>query len=112
MELEIITVFVLLILTIVAFVLEKISVDVTALVMMGILFAISSLNLSPKWPKLTELLAVFSNEAPLTIACMFIISAALSKCRIIEQASKYLSKFCVYGYSRFMLVLLLSLIHI
>lgn len=107
MELEIITVFVLLILTIVAFVLEKISVDVTALAMMGILFAISSLNLSPKWPKLTELLAVFSNEAPLTIACMFIISAALSKCRIIEQASKYLSKFCVYGYSRFMLVLLL-----
>ena len=70
-------------------------------------FSISSLNLSPKWPKLTELLAVFSNEAPLTIACMFIISAALSKCRIIEQASKYLSKFCVYGYSRFMLVLLL-----
>lgn len=107
MDLEIIAVFILLTITIAAFILEKVSVDVTALALMGVLFSISSLNLSPKWPELSELLIVFSNEAPLTIACMFVISAALSKCRIIEQASKYLSKFCRYGYARFMLVLLL-----
>lgn len=96
----------LLLATLVSFVLEKVSVDVTALTLFGIIIAISGLGLSEQWPSLSRILLVFSNEAPLTIASMFIISAALNRCRLIEQASETLSKFCKYGYTNFTLSLL------
>ena len=96
----------LLVATLVSFVLEKVSVDVTALALFGIIIAISGLELSEQWPSLDRVLSVFANEAPLTIAAMFIISAALNRCRLIEQASETLSKFCKYGYTKFTLALL------
>jgi di/tricarboxylate transporter len=96
----------LLVATLVSFVLEKVSVDVTALVLFGIIIAISGLELSEQWPSLDRVLSVFANEAPLTIAAMFIISAALNRCRVIEQASETLSKFCKYGYTKFTFALL------
>ena len=96
----------LLVAALVSFVLEKVSVDVTALALFGIIIAISGLELSEQWPSLDRVLSVFANEAPLTIAAMFIISAALNRCRVIEQASETLSKFCKYGYTKFTLALL------
>ena len=96
----------LLVAALVSFVLEKVSVDVTALALFGIIIAISGLELSEQWPSLDRVLSVFANEAPLTIAAMFIISAALNRCRLIEQASETLSKFCKYGYTKFTLALL------
>lgn len=91
-----------------SFLMEKVSVDVTALFLIGFIFVISSLNLSDKWPSIKEVFTVFSNEAPLTIAAMFVISAALNRCHLIEQATEVLGKFCKYGYIRFTLVLLAS----
>ena len=96
----------LLVATLASFVLEKVSVDVTALALFGIILAISGLEFSDQWPSLNKVLSVLANEAPLTIAAMFIISAALNRCRLIEQASETLSKFCKYGYTKFTLSLL------
>ena len=88
-----------------SFLMEKVSVDVTALSLIGLIFVISGFNLSDNWPSTKEVFSVFSNEAPLTIAAMFIISASLNRCHLIEQVTEALGKFCKYGYVKFTLVL-------
>ena len=107
MDWETILAFALLFCTLISFILEKVSVDVTALTLLGIILVLAGLNISPNWPSVQVVLGVFSNEAPITIAAMFVISASLNKCRIIESISNSLSKLCKFGYSRFMLILLL-----
>ena len=107
MDWETILAFALLFCTLISFVLEKVSVDVTALTLLGIILVLAGLNISPNWPSVQVVLSVFSNEAPITIAAMFVISASLNKCRIIESISNSLSKLCKFGYGRFMLILLL-----
>ncbi|MEK9632947.1 MAG: SLC13 family permease, partial [Opitutae bacterium] len=87
---------------------EKVSVDVTALSLIGLIFVVSGLNLSDKWPNIKEIFRVFSNQAPITIAAMFVISASLNRCHLIEQATEALGKFCKYGYIKFTLVLFAS----
>ena len=106
MEWETLLAFGLLIVTLVSFLMEKVSVDTTALTLLGIILIFSGLEISENWPSVNKILTVFSNEAPLTIAAMFVISASLNRCRLIEQTSDYLGKFCKYGYRRFMLILL------
>ena len=106
MEWETLLAFGLLIVTLVSFLMEKVSVDTTALTLLGIILIFPGLEISENWPSVNKILAVFSNEAPLTIAAMFVISASLNRCRLIEQTSDYLGKFCKYGYRRFMLILL------
>ena len=107
MELEAIISFVLLGCALISFFLEKVPVDVTALILLAVVFLISSTNYFPAWPSHEEILSIFSSEAPLTIAAMFVISAALNKCKIIEQMSNFLGKFCSLGFNKFMLLLLL-----
>ena len=92
-----------------SFLMEKVSVDVTALSLIGLIFVISGFNLSDNWPSTKEVFSVFSNEAPLTIAAMFIISASLNRCHLIEQVTEALGKFCKYGYVKFTLVLFVVL---
>ena len=106
MEIEALVSFILLSCALLSFFLEKISVDVTALALLATILLISCLNVFPAWPDYSEILRVFSSEAPLTIAAMFVISAALNRCRVIEQISRFLSFFCKFGYSKFMLILL------
>ena len=106
MEWETLLAFGLLIITLVSFLMEKVSVDTTALTLLGVILIFSGLEISENWPSVPEILSVFSNEAPLTIAAMFVISASLNRCRLIEQTSDYLGKFCKYGYRKFMLILL------
>ena len=91
-----------------SFLMEKVSVDVTALSLIGLIFVVSGLNLSDKWPNIKEIFGVFSNQAPITIASMFVISASLNRCHLIEQATEALGKFCKYGYVKFTLVLFAS----
>jgi len=107
MEWETILAFGLLLSALISFLMEKVSVDTTALTLLGIILLFSGLEISDNWPSIPQILSVFSNEAPLTIAAMFVISASLNRCRLIEQASDSLGKFCKYGYRRFMLILLL-----
>ena len=106
MEIEAIISFVLLGCALLSFFWEKVSVDITALALLASILLISFLGNLTAWPSYTEILTVFSAEAPITIAAMFVISAALNRCRIIEQMTDFLAKFCKLGYSRFMIILL------
>ena len=107
MDWETILVFGLLLCTLGSFILEKVSVDVTALTLLGLILVFSGLNISDNWPTVAQVMSVFSNEAPITIAAMFVISASLNRCRLIESISESLGKLCKFGYRKFMLILLL-----
>ncbi len=106
MGIETVIAFVLLFSALLSFILEKVSLDVTAISLLALIMLLSSAEILTYWPSLKEVLYVFTNEAPLTIAAMFVISSALNKSRVLEQVSNYLQKFCSHGYRKFMLVLL------
>ena len=106
MGIETVIAFVLLFSALLSFILEKVSLDVTALCLLAIILTISSADILENWPSPKEVLYIFTNEAPLTIAAMFVISSSLNKSRVLESVSQYLEKFCELGYRKFMLILL------
>ena len=73
MDLEIIAVFVLLVLSLTSFALEKVSVDVTAIALLAIILGVAGLARKLVMAISFEVMMVFASEAPLTIACMFVI---------------------------------------
>ena len=95
MGIETVIAFVLLFSALLSFILEKVSLDVTALCLLAIILTISSVGILENWPSPTEVLYIFTNEAPLTIAAMFVISSSLNKSRVLESVSQYLEKFDV-----------------
>lgn len=62
----------------VAFMRETLPPELTALLAVGVLLVLNILSID-------EVLGVFSNAAALTIACMFILSAALEKTGVIDK---------------------------
>ena len=74
---DIILVMLLLLFGFIMFVMEMFSIDVTAMILLTILFMLGYLTPS-------EALSGFSNPAVITIAFLFIISRALQKTRILE----------------------------
>lgn len=97
---EILFVFALLALALASFVWEKLSPDVTALSLFAILL-VSGILPSDK------AFSVFSNPAPLTVGAMFIISAALDKCGVIDQLALSLKGLARFSYRPFLLFILL-----
>ncbi len=77
MNWEIAFVIVLLVAAIVSFLAEKIPTDQTAISAFVAILVAGSLPFADRLPTVGELLTVFSNPAPMTIAAMFILSAAL-----------------------------------
>src|SRR5690606_16649044 len=77
---EIAFVFFLLLVTLVSFVWEKIPPDLTALALFVVLIFSGILDARGAF-------TVFSNPAPLTVAAMFVLSAALVKCGAINRIS-------------------------
>ncbi|MEQ8433490.1 MAG: SLC13 family permease [Oceanicaulis sp.] len=67
------------------FVREKIPADVTALLAMGALLLTGILTTN-------EVLGVFSNSAPITIAAMFVLSAALERTGVIEAGGRAVAR--------------------
>ena len=59
----------LLVVTLISFLLEKVSVDITALTLLGVILVISAFEISENWPPVSKVLTVFSNEAPITHCC-------------------------------------------
>ncbi len=108
MSWEIVFVLILLIFALVSFALEKIPVDVTALVVFAALLLIGSLSGSEALPTTTQLASVFANEAPLAIAAMFIISLALERCGAIDALAGSLEKLTKLPYWAFLGVLALG----
>ena len=98
---EIVFVFVLLIFAITSFILERISADLTAITVFGILLFVSMLTQSTELPTLEDLLGVFGNSAPLTIAGMFVVSGALQRTGSIDLITSYLRKLVKLPYKRF-----------
>ena len=97
---EIIFVFALLILALASFVWEKLPPDVTALSLFSILIVSGILSTEKAF-------SVFSNPAPLTIGAMFIISAALDKCGVIDRLGFGLQGLSKLTYRPFILVIML-----
>ncbi len=74
-------VLILVVLVFFGFIREKLPPDVVALLAMGALMLTGILSVS-------ETLAVFSNSAPITIAAMFILSAALERTGVIDYVGR------------------------
>ena len=105
---EILFIFGLLVFAIVSFIWERISADLTSLTVFGILLFVSMLTDSEALPTLEATLGVFGNSAPLTIAGMFIISAALERTGAIDLITSYLRKLVKLPYRGFMFVMILG----
>ncbi len=65
---------------------EKFSLDVVALLALCALLLTGILNPA-------EAFQVFSNDAPLTVACMFVLSAALERTGAIEKIARHFQRF-------------------
>lgn len=105
---EILFVFGLLVFAIVSFIWERISADLTALTVFGVLLFVSRLTNSDALPSLEATLGVFGNSAPLTIAGMFIVSAALERTGAIDLITAYLRKLVRLPYRGFMFIMILG----
>ena len=105
---EILFIFGLLAFAIVSFIWERISADLTSLTVFGILLFVSMLTESDALPTLEATLGVFGNSAPLTIAGMFIVSAALERTGAIDLITGYLRKLVKLPYRGFMFIMILG----
>lgn len=65
---------------------ERLRVDVVSMIGVSLLLVTGVLSTK-------EVLAVFSNEAPITVAAMFVLSAALERTGVVEKAGLLLSRY-------------------
>lgn len=80
------------------FVKELLPAHITAMAAMAILIVSQTITTS-------EALSVFSNSAPITIACMFVLSAALQKTGVIDVVGHFVIR--VSDYSKFLAIFVL-----
>ncbi|MBL9188878.1 MAG: anion permease [Opitutaceae bacterium] len=99
---QIALVFTLLIGAIIAFVRERTPPDLIAL---SLLIIIAATGLVP----VKEVFSVFSNPAPITVAAMFVLSAALVRCGALDYLSSGIEKAAVLPY-QVVLFLLVALV--
>lgn len=90
-----------------AYVWEKIPPDQTSFTVFAVLLTVASLSASPLLPTIDQLIGVLANPAPLTIACMFVLSAALEKCGVIDRLVLILRRTANLSYRQFLLVMIL-----
>ncbi len=98
---QLILVFFLLVAVLVAFVKEWCSPDMVAMAALAILIVTGTISES-------DVAAVFSNSAPLTIGAMFVLSAALTRTGTIERIARLFTR--AAGKSEIKAILLLALI--
>ena len=105
---EILFVFALLIFAIASFIWERISADLTAITVFGVLIFVSMISKSEELPALEQLLGVFGNSAPLTIAAMFIVSGALERTGAIDLITGYLRRLVKLPYRSFIFIMVIG----
>jgi di/tricarboxylate transporter len=105
---EIIFVFALLLFAIVSFIWERISADLTAITVFGVLIFVSMISGSSELPTLENILGVFGNSAPLTIAGMFIVSGALERTGAIDLITAYLRRLVKLPYKSFIFIMVIG----
>lgn len=108
MSWEVYFVFILLALSIYSFCRERISPDLTAISVLGVLIFISVITGTNSLPSLEALLSVFAHPAPITIAGMFIVSAALEKTGVIDSITAYMGMLSKLSYRKFIFVMVIG----
>jgi len=98
---------VVLLAALVSFVWERIPTDMTAIIAFGTLMVAGFLPFAETLPDMDQLLAVFSNPAPLAIAALFILSAALERCGLIDALAQSLEKLTKLGYHGLLIIMIL-----
>ncbi len=110
-NLDIIALYVLLALVMISFFREWGSPDIVAMGALGVLLILGIMPLEDKIANgvVTErgILRVFSNGAPITVACMFVLSAGLERTGAIEAMGRFFSKIAGRSELRVMLVMML-----
>lgn len=101
---ELLFVLTLLVFALISFSLEKLPIDVTAIVVFAGLAGVAMLSGSELLPSESQLMSVFANSAPLTIAAMFVISSALEKCGAIDALGNAMSGLSKLSYPKFIIV--------
>lgn len=104
---EMVFVGVLLLATLVSFVLERIPTDLTAILAFGCLMVAGFLPFNESLPSQSQLLGVFANPAPLAIAALFILSAALERCGLIDELARLLERLTKLGYHGLLITMIL-----
>jgi di/tricarboxylate transporter len=109
-NLTIIAVYVVLFFVIIAFFREWAAPDVVALSAMGVLMLVGVMPLNDIIENGSVLergiLSVFSNGAPITVACMFILSAGLERTGVIDAMGKFFSRIAGKSEIRVLLVMM------
>jgi len=105
---EILVVFILLGSAVLSFALEKISAAETSFLVFASLMLLSLLPYESALPKADQLLNVFSTDAPITIAAMFILSAALEKCGALEILANWLGRLVKLGFYPVMFLMMFA----
>lgn len=102
--------FILLLLcgAVVSFIWEKLSPDLTALAVFACLVGAAIFWGSDSLPTLEQSLNVFSHHAPLTVAAMFILSAALGKTGAIDQLTTLFRIFAKLPFPIFLFLMILG----
>lgn len=93
-------VFALLIAAVIAFVREKTPPELVALILLVI---IAAAQLAPT----RDVLAVFANPAPITVAAMFVLSAALVRCGALDSFSHVIERASVLPYAVVLFLLMI-----
>ena len=108
MSWEIYFVLALLLFAIASFIWERIPPDLTSITVFGVLLFTAMLSESSELPSLRVLLDVFSNPAPITIAGMFIVSAALERTGAIDLITGYLRRLVRLPHRLFLFVMIIG----
>jgi Na+/H+ antiporter NhaD/arsenite permease-like protein len=82
---QIVIVFALVVVVFFGFVRETLTPDIVAMAAVGALLAFGILDTH-------EVLQVFSNSAPITIACLFVLSAALERTGVIDTLGEAITR--------------------
>lgn len=105
---EIAFVLALLLTAVVLFISEKLSPDLTSFGIFVTLMLAGALAAGSTLPAPDQLLTVFSNAAPITIAAMFVISSALEKCGALEGLGGLLKRVAKLGIAPVMALMVLT----
>lgn len=109
-DLSIVAIYAIVVMVIIAFFREWGSPDQVALAAMGLILVLGLLPLKDVVENgeivARGLLGVFSNGAPITIACMFVLSAGLERTGAIDVMGKFFSRIAGKSELRVMLVMM------
>lgn len=99
-SLQIVIVLALIVVVFIGFIRERVGADLIGLSCVAVLLALGILPVS-------EVLAVFSNPAPITVACMFILSAALERTGVIHSMGQGIAQLGLRSHTLILLLLMI-----